>query len=181
MSDEFQKQFPWIGGLLDRSPSHRCDVGSTQNAALLRLKHGWGRRDTAELLKELEAQYGEAAGRAVDQFLEANIRRDWTEIGKKQAHEGTEIDDFIRVLWDPLVAQGFEFSIRRDGGAATFCVSKCPVYELAKRTGMHEWLYRLACATDYYTTPAFSPKIRFTRTKTLMQGDACCDHNYRCW
>jgi hypothetical protein len=156
MCDEFQKQFPWIAGLLDRSLSDRFEAEPAQHAILARLRDGWGKRDTTELLKELDAQYGETAGRAVDQFLEASIRRDWTEIGKTRAHQGTEIDDFIGTLWEPLEAQGFEFTIRRDAGAATFCVTRCPVHELAKRAGMHEWLYRLACATDYYTTPAFS-------------------------
>ena len=43
---------------------------------------------------------------------------------------------------------------------------------------MHDWFYHFSCALDYYTTPAFSSKIHFTRTKTLLQGDDCCNHRY---
>ena len=95
-----------------------------------------------------------------------------------EAHEGTEIEDFIRVLWDPLKAQGFEYTAQRESGSAEFRVTRCPVHALAEKTGMHDWLYHLACATDYYTTPAFSSKIHFTRTKTLMQGHDGCNHRY---
>ncbi len=137
-----------------------------------------GKRDTTELLTELKTKYGNTALRAVDKFLELNITRDWVEVGKKEVHKGTEIEDFIRILWAPLKEQGFEFTIKREGKTATFCVTKCPIYELAKKTGMHEWLYHLACLTDFYSTPAFNKKIGFKRTKTLIQGHGCCDHQY---
>ncbi|MBN2368968.1 MAG: L-2-amino-thiazoline-4-carboxylic acid hydrolase [Vicinamibacteria bacterium] len=176
--DEIPAYFGWITELLERPVSDCFDAESPEHAVLTRLKEGWGKRDTAELLRGLTAQYGEVAGKAVDKFLELNIRKNWAEIGKRQAHDGTEIEDFIRVLWEPLKEHGFKFTIRRDDGTAAFRVTKCPIHDLAERTGMHDWLYRLACATDYYTTPAFSPKIIFTRTKTLMQGHDCCDHKY---
>jgi hypothetical protein len=40
-----------------------------------------------------------------------------------------------------------------------------------------DWLYALVCASDPYTAASFDG-IRFERTKTLMQGDDCCDHAY---
>ncbi len=38
--------------------------------------------------------------------------------------------------------------------------------------------YAISCQPDFATTTAFNPKIRMTRTKTLMQGDDCCNHRY---
>jgi predicted ArsR family transcriptional regulator len=179
MHDEFLEVVGWVGGVLERPLTDTFAPNSTEYAILAQLKEGWGKRDTAELLQELTAEHGDRAGRAVEKFLELNIRKDWPEIGKAEAHEGTEIEDFIRVLWDPLEAQGFEYTIRREGdGTAELRVTRCPVFELAKKTGMHDWLYHLACATDYYTTPSFSSKIHFSRTKTLMQGHDCCNHHY---
>ena len=35
--------------------------------------------------------------------------------------------------------------------------------------------YAALCHTDYAASQAFNPKIRLIRTKTLMQGDDCCD------
>jgi hypothetical protein len=57
-------------------------------------------------------------------------------------------------------------------------VTKCPVHDLARKTGLRRWLYHLACATDFYSTPAFSPRIRFSRTKTLILDEEPCDHSY---
>ena len=35
--------------------------------------------------------------------------------------------------------------------------------------------YAVICYGDYAWCQRFNPKIRLTRTKTLMQGDDCCD------
>jgi len=36
--------------------------------------------------------------------------------------------------------------------------------------------YAAMCHGDYAFTHAFNPKMKYTRTKTLMQGDDCCNH-----
>ncbi len=36
--------------------------------------------------------------------------------------------------------------------------------------------YAVQCHRDYAWTPAFNPKMRFIRTKTLMQGHDCCNN-----
>jgi hypothetical protein len=38
--------------------------------------------------------------------------------------------------------------------------------------------YILSCYGDYASAEGFNPKMRMIRTKTLMQGDACCNHRY---
>ena len=38
--------------------------------------------------------------------------------------------------------------------------------------------YATLCHTDFFSGPAFNPKIRMTRTKTLMQGDDHCNHRW---
>jgi len=38
--------------------------------------------------------------------------------------------------------------------------------------------YATICHGDYGFTQGFNPKIRLTRTKTLMQGHDCCNHRY---
>jgi predicted ArsR family transcriptional regulator len=178
MQDEILKYCGWIGDLLNRSLGDFFAEGSEEFAILTDLKNGWGKRDTAGLLTELTAKYGNAAGTAVEKYLALNIARDWKDLGEKEAHAGTEIEDFIRVLWEPLKDQGFEYTHERSGNTVKFCVKKCPVADLAKRTGLKQWMYHMACATDFYTTPAFSPRIEFSRTKTFIQNDVPCDHTY---
>jgi hypothetical protein len=36
----------------------------------------------------------------------------------------------------------------------------------------------LLCQADAYLAPSFNPMIGFSRTKTLMMGDDCCNHVY---
>lgn len=179
MRDEILEMFPWMADMIKRPLSDFFEPGSEEYVIAEDFKSGWGKRDTAGLLRELDGKYGDKAGRTIERLLECNIKLDWAETGKREAHEGTEIEDFIRVLWEPLKDQGFEYDIKNENGSTVFCVTKCPVYELAERTGMHKWLYHLACATDFFSTPAFCPRILFSRSKTLMEGHGHCNHGYR--
>lgn len=176
MEDEFMQFFGWMSDMLKRPTGNFFEPGSEEYAIAERFKSGWGKKNTVELLKELENEYGGKAGPVIEKLLALNIKTDWSETGKKEAHEGTEIEDFIRVLWEQL--KGFTYSVTKENGSTKFCVTKCPVHDLAQKTGMHKWLYHLACATDFYSTPSFCPKIGFKRTKTLMEGHDCCNHEY---
>jgi predicted ArsR family transcriptional regulator len=179
MQDEFLTHFGWIANTLNQPLQDYFKEDSREYAILSDFKEGWGKRDTAGLLAELSTKYGDAAGAAVEKFLALNIARDWKAIGEKEAHPGTEIEDFIRVLWQPLKESGaFDFSEERAGGRVVFCVTRCPIYDLAKKTGQRQWLHHLACSTDFYTTPAFHPRISISRTKTLIMDDAPCNHTY---
>ena len=179
MKDEFLFYFGWITDLLDQYPIDGVFPPATPEYAILtEFKNGWGSRDTTSHLRDLSAAYGEGAGQAVEEYIASCVRRNWTEIGRREAREGTEIEDFIRLLWEPLLDQGFHYTTRMESGRTVFKVTKCPVYDLAVRTGLSDWFYHLACASDYHTPGAFCPAIGFARTKTLMQGDAYCDHQY---
>jgi predicted ArsR family transcriptional regulator len=179
MQDEFITHFGWIANTLDQPLKDFFPEDSAEYAILKDFKDGWGKRDTAGMLAELTVRYGDAAGAAVEKFLALNIARDWKAIGEKEAHAGTEIDDFLRVLWQPIKDSGdFDFTVNRTGGRVVFCVTRCPIHELAKKSGMPQWLYHLACSTDFYTTPAFHPEIGFSRTKTLILDNEPCNHTY---
>lgn len=139
---------------------------------------GWGKTDTVELLKGLSEKYGQAAPKAVGRFVAESTKQDYSAAGASEAHEGTEIEDFIRVLWGPLADLGFVYTSKTDGTDKVFHVTKCPLHDLAVMTGLNDWLYQLACNTDFYSAPAFSSKINFSRSKTLMEGCDCCNHSY---
>jgi len=178
MGDEFLTHFSWITLLLERQPREPFRSGSPEQAVLDDFRKGWGHLDTAALLRGLSERHGPIAAPTIEHFLASCIMEDWKKTGSIEAHPGTEIQDFIRILWEPLQAQGFSFTQREADGRVEFSVTRCPVYELAERAGLHTWLYHLACATDFYTATAFSAKIGFCRTKTLMEGHECCDHTY---
>jgi len=94
--------------------------------------------------------------------------------------EGSSLDDFIRLLWGPLPELGFEFSRKQHENGIQFCVTTCPQHQLAVDMGgsTASWLLHMVCATDPFAAESVDPPVRFLRTKTLMQGDDCCDHAY---
>jgi predicted ArsR family transcriptional regulator len=178
MADALLEMFSWLTTLLADPSIGEIQLEPVERAILEKFRRGWGTTDTAGLLRSLSLEYGEGAGKTIEKVLAKRIKKDWGEIGAREAHPGTEIADFIRILWEPLERQGFVFIQKRDGRNVEFCVTKCPVKDLAEQTGLHQWLYHLACATDLYSTTAFSSKIEFRRTKTLMEGRECCNHTY---
>lgn len=178
MKDEFLQYFSWITDLFKRPTSEIFNAETEEYVIMERLKDGWGKGDTAGLLKKLTAEYGDKAGQTMEKYLELILLKDWAETGRKEGHDGTEIEDFIRLLWDPLKEQGFEYTMSRKDGHTKFTVTKCPIHQLAEMTGMHEWLYHLACSTDPHSCRGFCSKIGFIRTKELIKGDDCCNHEY---
>ena len=178
MNDEFLKTFPWLTEIFSRPIPDFFMKNAIEREIISKLTSEWGKRDTIELLNELSDKYGDMAGQTVEKLLEINIINDWKKVGEKEAHNETVVEDFIRVLWEPLNEIGFEYTYKTQKGKTLFCVKKCPNYELAKKTGMYKWMYHLVCSTDYFSSKGFSDRLGFSRTKTLVTGDDCCDHCY---
>lgn len=178
MPDQLIPFVAWIGPLLERPLPDEFSPDSPAHAVLRDLREGWGVTDTADLLGSLTDRYGELAQTTVARFLEVHLRNDWAATGRVEAHEGTEVDDFIRLLWGPLREAGFEYTSAGEPADRQLCVTRCPVRDAAAATGMQSWMDTVACGTDAPSSTAFSPHIEFRRTQTLMQGDASCDHRY---
>jgi desulfoferrodoxin (superoxide reductase-like protein) len=59
-----------------------------------------------------------------------------------------------------------------------FTCTECLYAKTFRDQGAADLGYIMLCDTDFAATPAFHPKLRLERTKTLMQGDECC--NFHC-
>jgi hypothetical protein len=57
-------------------------------------------------------------------------------------------------------------------------VTECLWPKTFREMGAADIGYALLCHTDYADCQGFHPKIRLIRSKTLMQGDDCCDHRF---
>ena len=58
-------------------------------------------------------------------------------------------------------------------------VTRCRWAEEFKKAGVSGAIgAALVCAFDYGFCAGFNPDMKFTRTKTIMQGDDHCDHTY---
>ena len=57
-------------------------------------------------------------------------------------------------------------------------ITKCRYADFYRGHGEPGIGYAMHCALDFGEAEAFSSDIILKRTKTLMQGDSCCDHCY---
>jgi len=130
------------------------------------------------VLESLSERFGRRRVFAlIEKVCEDETSAYWRELARS---EGGTLDDLVRMLWAPLPELGFEFTSESRPNGLQFCVTRCPHATLAAGIGgsAAAWLYALVCAGDPHIAAAFDPPIGFRRTKTLMQGDDCCDHAY---
>lgn len=129
---------------------------------------------------------GQAALDAIDRQNRESVTPEWKAIAEKQAE--VSIASFVDVLWNQMcLPDGLEFE-RTDEpatGRVRMHCTYCPWHAIAVAAGATEVGYTLFCRTDPYMVEGFnqaaapgSRRIAFSRTTTLMQGDACCDHTY---
>ncbi len=62
--------------------------------------------------------------------------------------------------------------------AAEVKVTECLWAKTFRAAGAGGIGYALVCHPDFAAAPAFNPKMKMTRTKTLMQGQDCCNHRW---
>jgi hypothetical protein len=82
------------------------------------------------------------------------------------------------LLWDRLPASIEWRVVESTPTRLRFEVTKCALAEAMRRHGAPELGYAYNCAYDLGFCAGLNPRLRFTRTKTLMMGDAVCDHTY---
>lgn len=59
-----------------------------------------------------------------------------------------------------------------------FHVTECLWAETFKEMNAADLGYIMICHPDFATVQTYHPKIKLKRTKTLMQGNSCCDHTF---
>ncbi|MFW9908962.1 MAG: L-2-amino-thiazoline-4-carboxylic acid hydrolase [Candidatus Thorarchaeota archaeon] len=134
-------------------------------------------RDKAAILGALEKRFGSEVREIFAEERSKIICEAWRKIAEKS--KGETPADLIRVMWEP-VKDIFPYEIEREEeGEIQLRVSGCIYYDVAKEVGIEgTWGYDLFCGDDPYIVAGFNPKMKFERTKTLMEGDGYCDHCY---
>jgi hypothetical protein len=57
-------------------------------------------------------------------------------------------------------------------------VVRCKYAEMYREHGLEEFGYLLSCGRDFALMEGFNPKMRFTRTQTIMEGGPFCDFRF---
>jgi len=130
------------------------------------------------LIKAYGESFGEKAARDVAQ---KTIEQLAIEAGKmlKMFAGGDTMQHLQRAI--PLFSQGgsLEIEILEAGNTrAAVNVTRCKYAEMYREHGLEDFGYLLSCGRDFALMKGFNPKIKFTRTQTIMEGAAYCDFRF---
>ncbi len=142
----------------------------------LKAVHGMYVKQQISLLNALKAKYGPGVVNVVQDTNTREVCQVYRAMAEQSGRNS--IDDLVAVLWEPLRSKGYVFTAEKTEDGVQICCTACPFASLYRAMGGEEWGYALFCAADEELTRAFNEKIGFKRSKTLMQGDDCCDHQY---
>ncbi len=78
-------------------------------------------------------------------------------------------------FWEHVLTMTF---VEKSEKAAEIRVTECLWAKTFREAGAADIGYATVCHPDFASATAFNPKIRMTRTKTLMQGDEYCNHRW---
>jgi hypothetical protein len=124
--------------------------------------------------KALVARFGPGV---VDVIKETTITRARGWLQAEQVAE-RNLDAVKTLLWDKI-GRPFEWQVvERTPTSLKFKVTRCPLAERMRQLDAAELGFAYHCAYDIGFCQGLNPAIKFTRTKTLMQGHDCCDHAY---
>ena len=70
-------------------------------------------------------------------------------------------------------------TLRQDADHFEFNVTRCRYAEMYRALGIPELGSLLSCNRDFAFGEGFNPRLRLTRTQTIMQGAPFCDFRYR--
>lgn len=157
------------------------DLPPAVKSAVDEARSEW-RKQADDSAAEKEAAYGQALVARFGPAVVDVIRE--TTIGRVRARQAAaeiprrDLDAVKTRLWDRL-GDAYDFEVlERTAQTLKFKVTRCPWAERMRRLGAADLGFAYHCAYDYGFCEGLNPAIQFTRTKTLMQGDDCCDHAY---
>jgi predicted ArsR family transcriptional regulator len=142
----------------------------------LKAVHGMYIQQQIGLLDALKAKFGDGVADVVRGKASADACAMFRTLAEKTGCNS--IDDLVNVLWEPLRAKGYAFTMEKTDSVVRMHCTACPFAAMYRALGGAEWGYALYCAADADLTKAFNPKIGFKCARTLMEGDDCCDHEY---
>lgn len=137
----------------------------------------------ARLMKKLSARIGS------DRFLEM-LREASSEAASEgstlraKPEPGRDLRNFVlffttQLMPRPVFRSALVWEIaERSETAFEIRVSQCLWAKTFRAEDAAEIGYASVCYADYAGTRAIDPKIKLIRTKTLMQGDECCNHRF---
>lgn len=175
--EQFHHDFFWLDEVFTPQIGDKMPFTDPEQRAIFdEIAANWKEGDIIAVLNDLQQRYGSKVVEVLDLVIGTTTRTGWSQIGQQQPSR--TIADFLRLLWDPLPKLGFEFTSTTTADGVQMHCTHCPHVALGEALHAKTWLYHLVCGGDPHMVAGFNPDMGFRRTKTLMQGDAYCDHYY---
>ena len=132
------------------------------------------------LMQRLEVELGEERFIELLQHAACEVT---AQEGRRSAESApcNDLGAFTQVLRDPdrFHRHVLAYEVVQDSDAAfEIRVTGCLWARTFRQAGAADIGYAAICHPDYAACQAFNPRIRMVRTRTLMQGDECCDHRW---
>jgi hypothetical protein len=120
-------------------------------------------------------KHGKAALDDIEEYEISRMKIIWNEIGLKG---NRSILALIDELWKKM-GSDFEYKIIKcTEEVVQILCTKCPFNDIALENNMKEIVFSTFCMSDYGIVDGFNNKIKFTRTKTLVEDHEYCNHMY---
>lgn len=178
MSKDFiAEELNWLDDIMTHQRNISLFTDEKKSNIQNEIMNRWKNENRLDLLNDLAKKIGEnEVISVIDKIIWINSIKNWEEVGSKT---NNTFDNFLKILWEPLIKMGFRYTYEKKGDSTIFNVTKCPIADVAKELKAEKWLFHLTCLTDEPTITGFNKFIKFSRSKTLMQGDDICDHCYK--
>lgn len=126
-------------------------------------------------LRWIEEKYGKTTIEEIRKHqLQRNIDR-WKKLKKEL--KDSSLDTFCKFMENSCAGTcEFEKTID-EKNKKKYKYTRCAWADIFRELGAEDigfWI----CEADEPVVKTFNPDIKFKRTKTLMQGDKCCDHEF---
>jgi hypothetical protein len=130
--------------------------------------------------EEMAAEIGEEKAKAILSRAVVKLAKQAAAEMAREAPEGPSLDHFeaIQERWTRDDALRIE-PVARDATRFEFNVTRCRYAEMYREMGLAELGAVLSCNRDGAFCEGYSPKLKLTRTRTIMGGASHCDFRYR--
>ena len=132
------------------------------------------------IYEEMAAELGPERARAILSRAIVRLAKETAAAMAAESPTGPSLDHFIALQerWTRDDALAIEVTDRTETSYG-FNVTRCKYSEMYRQMGLAELGAVLSCNRDGAFCEGYDPKLKLTRTQTLMGGASHCDFRYR--
>jgi hypothetical protein len=132
------------------------------------------------IFAELAAELGEDRARAILTRAVVTLAKQAAGAMAAEAPDGPGLDHFVAIQerWTRDDALRIEV-VERSAATYGFNVTRCRYAEMYREMGLEALGAVLSCNRDGAFCEGYDPRLKLTRTQTLMGGATHCDFRYR--